>query len=793
MKNQDLDETIDIRKLFYLLLSKWIWFVGTVFVSIVVASLYLAMTPKKYLRTEKVLFVESQKNDQSGMDKQLSEYISIGSLQGSNNINDKILTLQDPMIMQEVVRLLGLETSYQLRRPLKDKEFYKNSPIDFSFGDKSLMLPIEISLELLNENEFNIEEIKQFDSNTNEYISFDEGYKGQFGDTIHTAIGSLLINKTSYYKADYDNKQIIVSSCPIPMISTHYSANLGIQKINKEANVIQISMTDTSIKRADDILKTLITVYNTNWLKDKNRIAVSTSEFINSRLAIIEKELTSVDHDINLFKSKNNVSDIDEAGKEYMRQSNESEQRIFEMNTRLSLARYIRKSLDVSKDDYHMIPVNTGLESNVVERQITSYNDLLIKRNNLLYNSSKKNPLILQINHNLEALRNNLILNLDELIYSINLFITKQESNTTQRGNNLTSNNPEKVSFLLSAERRQKVKESLYLFLLHKREQNELSKIFVAYSTKVIDPPHGSLSPINPKRKIILLIALIIGLGVPAAFIYVLDLYDNDINNRDDIKLLTIPFIGELPQMADKKRVKRRKQTRIQNSKLAVKEGLNDPLNEAFRSIRTNLSFMFQNSDKGHVIMISSLHPGSGKTFISMNLALSTALSESKSLVINADLRQGALSEYVGNPKNKGLSFLLRNKEERLKDNVVKGTLHPNVDVVPLGMIPPNPAELLMKPKFKELLDEARKEYDFIFIDCPPIDLITDTMIISKHVDTTLFVIRSKLADKRDLPYIDNLYSENSYPNMAVILNGVVEYNSKYGYGRRYAKYSRYR
>lgn len=554
MKNQDLDETIDIRKLFYLLLSKWAWFVGTVFVSFAIAILYLAMTPKKYLRTEKVLFVENQKNDQSEMDKQLSEYISIGALQGSNNINDKILTLQDPMIMQEVVRLLGLETSYRLKQPLKDKELYKDSPIDFSFGDKSQMLPIEISLELLNENEFNIEEIKQFDSNTNEYISFDEGHKGHFGDTIHTAIGSLLIAKTSYYKTDYDNKQIIVSSYPIPMISTHYSENLGIQKINKEANVIQISMTDTSIERADDILKTLITVYNTNWLKDKNQIAVSTSEFINSRLAIIEKELTSVDHDINQFKSKNKVSDIEEAGKEYMRQSNESEQRVFEMNTRLSLAKYIRSSLDVSKDDYHMLPVNTGLENNAIERQITSYNDLLIKRNNLLNNSSERNPLILEINQNLEALRDNLIQNLDELIYSINLFIAKQQRNTIQRGDNLKSNNPKKVTYLLSAERRQKVKESLYLFLLHKREQNELSQIFVAYSTKVIDPPHGSPSLINPKKKIVLLIALILGLGIPAAFIYLLDLYDNDINNRDDIKQLPIPFMGELPQMVDKKR-----------------------------------------------------------------------------------------------------------------------------------------------------------------------------------------------------------------------------------------------
>jgi len=429
------------------------------------------------------------------------------------------------------------------------------------------------------------------------------------------------------------------------------------------------------------------------------------------------------------------------------------------------------------------------LENNAIERQITSYNDLLIKRNNLLNNSSERNPLILEINQNLEALRDNLIQNLDELIYSINLFIAKQQRNTIQRGDNLKSNNPKKVTYLLSAERRQKVKESLYLFLLHKREQNELSQIFVAYSTKVIDPPHGSPSLINQKKKIVLLIALILGLGIPAAFIYLLDLYDNDINNRDDIKHLPIPFMGELPQMVDKKTIKKRKSHLMHKVKIAVKEGANDPINEAFRSVRTNLNFMSQESNQGHVIMISSLHPGSGKTFISMNLALSMALSDSKSLVINADLRKGTLSEYVGNPRDKGLSFLLRNKEERLKDNIVKGTLHPNVDVVPLGVIPPNPAELLMKPKFKELLDEARKEYDFIFIDCPPIDLVTDTMIVSKHVDTTLFVIRSKVADKRDLPYINNLYTENSYPNMAVILNGVLEYNSKYGYRRRYSKY----
>lgn len=791
-RNQESNESIDIVKLIYLFISKWYWFVASIFVALIISIFYIKISPKMYTRSESILFVENQQDDQSKINDQLSDYISIGTLQGTNNIHDKILTLQDPIIMQEVVRHLGLDITYTLEEVFKDRVLYGRSPITLSLLDKSQILPIKISVKILEKNEFQICKIEKYDIDSKNYITLDKIYRGKFNDTIETTVGPISIKKTFFLNETYNKEIIKVSFYPIEMISNIYSRNLDIQKIGKEANVIVIKMTDTSIIRADAILKTLINVYNSNWLKDKNQIAVSTSEFINTRLAIIEKELSSVDHDINEFKSINKVSDIKEAGKEHMRQTNESEEHIFELENQLSLAGYVRTSLNVLENDYRLLPVNIGLENGEIDKQITTYNHLLIKRNNLLSNSSEKNPLILQINQNLNALRKNIEQNIDKLVQCTKLLIAKEKSNSLQKDKDLTSNNPEKVSFLLSAERRQKVKETLYLFLLQKREENELSQIFVAYSTKVINPPHGSSNPVSPKKKIIYLIALFLGLGIPAVLIYIKDLYDTDINSREDIKQLTIPFIGELPQMKGIKTPNKNSRTANPIALIAVKDGLNDLLNEAFRSLRTNLNFMSKNSDKGNIVMITSMYPGSGKTFISMNLALTMALCNVKSLVISADLRRGSLSKYVGNPKDKGLSLLLHNDKARIEDNIIKGTLHPKVDVIPTGTIPPNPAELLMKPKLKEILDEARKNYDYIFIDCPPIDMVTDTLIISKQVDITLFIVRSKIIDKRNLPYIENLYRENRYPNMALILNGVIEYNSKYVYNKYYSRYSKY-
>ena len=571
-----------------------------------------------------------------------------------------------------------------------------------------------------------------------------------------------------------------------------YSNALVAELGNEDATIINLSINDTSIRKAEDILNTLIEVYNENWIRDKNQIAVSTSQFISDRLGVIESELGHVDENISSYKSEHLLPDVQAASSLYMAQSAENNKELSTLNNQLSTAQYIRRELNTKQLD-QTLPANSGIVSANIETQISEYNNLVLDRNRLIANSSEKNPLVKNMASSLQSMQRTIIQSVDNLIVSLNTQIRslrRQEEATTNR----LASNPNQAKYLLSVERQQKVKEELYLYLLQKREENELSQAFTAYNTRLITAPRGSMFPTAPRKMNILLVAFAVGLLVPAVGIFMKENMNTKVRGRKDLENLSIPFIGEIPQYSGtKKKWWEFKHRKRQDMKIiVVNEGNRNIINEAFRVLRSNMDFMASKDNNQHVFVLTSFNPGSGKSFLAINIAISFAIKKKKILVIDGDLRHRTVSSYVDSP-NKGLSDYLNNQIEDWKEIIVSYKGYTNLHILPIGTIPPNPTELLEDNKLSMLIEALRPEYDYIFIDCPPVDIVADAQIIEKWADRTIFVVRSGLLDRSMLSELENMYTGKRFKNLSMILNGTEStggrYGYRYGYHYGYASY----
>ena len=512
---------------------------------------------------------------------------------------------------------------------------------------------------------------------------------------------------------------------------------------------------------------------------------MSTSLFINDRLGVIESELGHVDENISTFKSENLLPDVQAASQLYMSESSQAKSQILTLNTQLSMARYIRNYLTAASSRNQLLPANSGLENANIENLIAEYNTLQLQRNNLVANSSEQNPLVIDMDESLRAMRGSIVRSVDNLITTLNTQIRSLEQSQQQATAHIAAN-PSQAKYLLSVERQQKVKESLYLFLLQKREENELSQAFTAYNTRVVTPPTGSMIPTAPVKKNILLVGFALGLLIPIVIVFLQESMNTKVRGRKDLENLSLPFVGEIPQYGRIRRsgLLRKKVIPETETKVVVQEGKRDVVNEAFRVLRTNLEFVSGETETGQIILLTSFNPGSGKTFLTMNIAATLALKGKRLLVIDGDLRRGSTSAYVSTP-HQGLSNYLAGKVQRIEEVIVPASETVRFDVLPVGTIPPNPTELLSGERLQALIADLRTRYDYVLVDCPPIELVADTHILAKYADRTVFVVRAGLLERSMLGELQNIYTEQKFPNMAVILNGT-EGGGSYRYGYRY-------
>ena len=747
------DDFLRIQDLLYLCLARWKWFVLSLVVTIGVATVYLLRTPAVYTRTASVLIKEDSKGKSVSSD--LESFSEFGLFQSSTNVNNELITFQSPALMTEVVKRLRLDMNYFV-----PGKFHRQ----VAYG---LTLPVDVTINDLPENEsagFTLEVQPDGTLFLSDFIrngtDLDEkDIKGSLFDSIPTPLGKIIINTTPNYvkgKAytlyvGKSNLYNAVNSC---------SSNLSVSLNNEKASVIDLSFKDNSTQRAEDVLSMLISVYNENWVKDKNQIAVSTSMFINERLGVIEQELGNVDEDISSYKSEHLLPDVQAASSMYMAQSSATNAQILALNNQLYMTRYIRNYL--------------ANDANRTQ---------LLQRNSLVANSSTENPLVMDMDQALASMRGAIIRSIDNQIVTLNSQI-KSLRQTEQQTTSRIAANPTQAKYLLSVERQQKVKEALYLFLLQKREENELSQAFTAYNTRIVTPPHGSMLPTSPVRKNIFMVAFALGLLIPVVIIFMRENMNTRVRGRKDLESVTVPLIGEIPLFTRKKKgIFGKKPQEVKA--VVVKEGSRDIINEAFRVLRTNLEFMTGKDKTSNVIIVTSFNPSSGKSFLTMNIAVSFAIKGKKVLVIDGDLRHGSASSYIDSPA-KGLSDYLGGRIDNLNEIIVSDPKQKSMDILPVGTIPPNPTELLFDERLKQVIDTVRGQYDYVLIDCPPIELVADTQIIEKLADRTIFVVRAGLLERSMLAELEKIYEEKKYKNMSLILNGTEGSGGRYGYRYSY-------
>lgn len=776
------DDFIRIQDLWGMFLPKWYWFALTLFVTLSVAILYLLSTPALYTRSAAILVKDDSKGGSSAA--AMNEFADMGLFKSNTNINNELLTLKSPTLMTEVVHRLGLNETYSIHRGLKKVDLYKNSPVAVTYLHP-VEEPVSFTIELSGKGTFSLSDF------TVAGEELDEHFSGKLGDSIRTSIGTLLVLPTPKYNDSFTGSSILYSKGSVDAVTDYYTQKLRADLGNEDATIINLSIDDASIRKAEDILNTLIEVYNEKWILDKNQIAISTSRFIGERLNLIEEELGNVDENISSYKSEHLLPDVQAASSLYMTQSAESKKELLTLNSQLSTAQYIRNELN-GKRLNQLLPTNSGIANANIENLIGEYNNMVLDRNRLIANSSEKNPLVKDLSNSLESMQRTIIQSVDNLIVSLNTQIRnirRQEATTTSQ----LASNPNQAKYLLSVERQQKVKEELYLYLLQKREENELSQAFTAYNTRVITAPRGSMFPTAPRKSNILLVAFALGLLAPAVIIFMKENMNTKVRGRKDLENLSLPFIGEIPQYFGKKKqwgFKRKTETDLKT--IVVKEGSRNVVNEAFRVLRSNLDFMAGKDCKQNVFVLTSFNPGSGKSFLTLNIAMSFAIKKKKTLVIDGDLRHGSASGYVGSPKI-GLSDYLGNRLDNWKELVIPDRKYNNLHILPIGTIPPNPTELLEDGKFAILIETLRGEYDYIFIDCPPIDIVADAQIIEKLADRTIFVVRSGLLDRSMLSELENIYQEKRFKNLSLVLNGTESaggrYSYRYGYHYGYVSY----
>ena len=752
---------------------KW-WYVLSIAVCLIFAVFNLYKTPATYKRSAKVIINEN------AQDATMRDIANISGFAGQNssvNVNNEVIAFSSPDLMKTVVERLGLETSYIEHQFMRDREFYTNSPIVLSIVSPMTTSSFSFTVEKDGDSTFVLKKFRIGNQKIQK-----EKIQGALSDTLVTPIGTIILQPSIYLNTWDDD--ITISWANSQAMAGYYSAQLSAAVDGKQTSVVTLSMDDTYPSRAVNILNTLIDVYNDEWVHDKNRSARNTTAFINERLVVIEQELGGIETDLKEYKERNRLTDMEALSQSYLDESSEYATKSFEVNNQLSIAQYIRDYLTDPANANALIPANSGLTSSNIESQISEYNQIVLQRDKLIATSSENNPLIADLNSAMAAIKTTIIRSIDNLLATLTLQAEKIKSQEDQIMSRIASSSGQQME-LLSIERQQKVKESLYIYLLQKREENEIASLVNVANTRLIVSPTGSGAPISPNSKMILLIALVLGIGIPFGIIFLTRVLDNTVKSKRDLSILSIPFLTEIPQL--KSNLKRdltnigRHKFDNQNCRIMVKKGSRNMINEAFRVLRTNLDMMLGKEAGCEAIMVTSFNPNAGKTFITMNMAASMSLKGQKVLIIDLDLRKATLSKSL-ELNHEGIVSYLVGKHDDFSRLIQH--LDDNLDLLSVGTLPPNPTELLLSPRFTEMLKKLKEMYKYIFLDCPPVDIVADTSIIAQSADVSIFVMRSGIMDKRTLPAVENLYHEKKYNRMAVILNGVSVKNSGYGYGK---------
>ena len=779
------DEKIDIQELLFKYIIHWPWFVGAVLICLVGAWIYLRMATPIYNISATVLIKDDKKGGAAGMITGLENLGLDGLVSSSQNIDNEVEVLRSKTIAKEVVEQLGLYVSYTDEDEFPSKNIYKTSPVIVSLTPQEaekLSAPMVVEMALYTQGGLDVNvavgdnEYKKHFEKLPAVFPMNEGTLAFFQSP-----DSLSLKKDTIEDSSTQSVRHITATINSPMrVARAYCENLSIEPTSKTTSVAVISLKNSSLQRGQDFINQLLEMYNRNTNNDKNEIAQKTAEFIDERINIISKELGSTEANLENFKRNAGITDLSSEAQIALTGNAEYEKKRVEIRTQISLIEDLRKY--IRGNEYEVLPSNVGLQDVALVATIERYNEMLVERKRLLRTSTENNPTIINLDTSIRAMKLNVQATLDGTLQG--MLITKADlDREASRFSRRISDAPGQERQFVSIARQQEIKAGLYLMLLQKREENAIALAATANNAKIIDEAIADDIPVSPKRRMIYLIALVLGVGIPVGIIYLIGLTKFKLEGRADVeKLTTIPIVGDIP-LTDEKNEK--------DGSIAVFENQNNLMSETFRNIRTNLQFMLQNDKK--VILVTSTVSGEGKSFISANLAISLSLLGKKVVIVGLDIRKPGLNKVFRlSTKEKGITLYLANPETDLMSLVQPSDINQNLYILPGGTVPPNPTELLARDGLDKAIEILKKNFDYVILDTAPVGMVTDTLLIGRVADLSVYVCRADYTHKVEYTLINELAEEKKLPNLCTVINGVDLKRRKYGYYYGYGKYGKY-
>ena len=772
------EEQVNIQELLFRYLIHWPWFVVSIIICIACAWGYLRLTTPIYNISATVLIKDEKKGGGASMSSDLEKMGLEGFISSSSNVDNEIEVLRSKSLAREVVNNLGLFVTYMDEDEFPSKELYHTSPVLVSLTHQEAdKLPgrMEINMILqptgvlgvqitVGEKEYR----KQFDKLPAVFPT-DEGTVAFFAnnDTL-SAVCPENITKERHITA-FINRPFSVLK--------EYVNSLSIAPTSKTTSVVVISLENTNTRRGRDYINKLLEMYNINANNDKNEVAQKTAEFIDERIGIISKELGSTEQDLENFKRSAGITDLSSEAQIALTGNAEYEKKRVENQTQINLVMDLQRYM--KGNEYEVLPSNIGLQDAASVGAIDRYNQMLVERKRLLRTSTENNPTIINLDTSIRAMRTNVQATLDATLKGLQ--ITKEDlAREASRYSRRINDAPTQERQFVSIARQQEIKSGLYLMLLQKREENAITLAATANNAKIIDEALADDNPISPKKTIVYLAALVLGVGLPVGVIYLIGLTKFKIEGRADVeKLTSLPVVGDIP-LADEK-----------SGSIAVFENQNNLMSETFRNVRTNLQFMLENGK--NVILVTSTISGEGKSFISANLAISLSLLGKKVVIVGLDIRKPGLNKVFNIPKKEhGITQYLTNTTANLMDFVQPSDINKNLFILPGGTVPPNPTELLARGGLEKAIETLKANFDYVILDTAPVGMVTDTLLIGRVADLSVYVCRADYTHKAEFTLINELAENNKLPNLCIAVNGLDLNSRKYGYYYGYGKYGKY-
>ena len=782
---------LNFQTIFSALVLNWHWFLLSLIICVCGALIYLRFAEPVYQVSARMLVKNNNDSKKKSASQMLSDVEDLGYLNNSSGIENEVEVLRSRLLLRDVVKDLKLYTEYRREDGLKDVIVYKNQPfsidldpehldsLDIAYLESSQWLKMEVWREGTNYMISGTQKVGAGDP-----VPFQHRAKS-LPDTITTRLGTLTMTAVPGKKLEEGQVYIVTISPPM-QVATSYLSRLTIKPTTKRTDIALLTLKDNNYRRGVDVLRQLSICYNRQANAEKNAVAMRTEEFINDRMAKIDKELGSTEEEIQQFKQQNAVTSLSDASQS-VQMSNEFSARLSEANSQVQMLDYMREYVNNPGNKYQIIPSNVGVSDGATTSLINNYNQAVQDRNRLLMSASEEAPQV-----------KTLTATIDELQRSIQTALLQARSSADIRRQGIQSQfakfqgrvsaAPIQERVLNQVGRQQDVKSTLYMLLLQKREENSIALAATADNGKLVDEPLNE-GKVSPKNLIILLVAVLLGLLIPALCLWIISLFRYKIEGHEDLARLTdLPIIADVAVASENVKDK---------AGIVVQANKNNQIDEIFRSMRTNIQFMLQGDQK--VILFTSSTSSEGKTFNAANLAVSFALLGKKVILCGLDIRKPALGRLFDiSDRSKGITPLLtldKVSQTALNDQILSSGTNANLDLLLAGPVPPNPTELLARDSFRQIVDMLRAQYDYVIFDTAPVGIVTDTLQIGQHADITVYVCRADYTHKSAVGLLNTLAKDQKLPNPCVILNGIDmsrrKYSYYYGYGH-YGKYGRY-